>query len=471
MATGLGLGLVLVGGGGLLYHFLSGPEPTVSLSPSASARAIEMRCAVVAGAQPFIVGDEKPHADSGDAGAEGDEEDSVPYAASLGRAIAAGDGFAVGALEEQEGGTIASLVTIDGTGHGATLRLGRSRGDLDPPVVAASGDGFLVAALEPNAGGISMRLGRVTGSKVEWGSEFDRGKGEALDVDLTADGDHAVVVWDNLKDDASRIMMASFNPANPKATSTPRIVSPENTDAEAPRVVVRSGGFYLLYIARGSELGHADDDYPAEQLKVDAKMAAGEPKKGSGDTKDAEVDESRGERMFSSWIEAIPLDEGGAPAGAAMRLSKETARVTGYDVSNSKDGFNVVWRDEDAPSGTAGGAVQIVHVTASGPGKVETLTDEWSDEEPGGVHPVPAGVPTLFDGWITVPEETGHAMLGRVDDDGHALEAISVEPSLGGADPVAARATRVLVAEPAGRAVRLELRECGTRAPTTDAPK
>jgi len=257
--------------------------------------------------------------------------------------------------------------------------------------------------------------------------------------------------------------MTTFAPSSPKGTSAPRVVSPDKTDAEAPRLVARAGGFYLLYIARGSELGHADDDYPAEQLKADAKKAT-DPKKTTSDAKDADIDESRGERVFASWIEAIPLDESGAPAGAAIRLSKESARVMGYDVAGTQDGFNAVWRDEDAPSGGAGGAVHIVHVTASGPGKVETLASEWSEEQPGGAHPVPAGVPTLLDGWVTVPEETGHAMLGRIDDGGHALEAISLEPSFGAAAPIAAHGPRVLVAEPSGRAVRLKLEECAAPA-------
>jgi hypothetical protein len=462
MAFGVALGLVVVAGGGLAYKYLARPEPDeVEAAPKASASAaVEAppRCVATPGAKDLTIGEaKKKDADAGD-----QEDELAPFAAQLGRAVATDNGFVVGALQEGEGGAVVSLVSLDNTGAGSVVRLTRSRGDLDPPVVAQAGDATLVAVLEPNAGGLALKLGRVTGDKVEWGSELDHPRADSLATDLAASGDRAVVVWDDIKDDSSRILMSSFAASSASKATTPRVVSPEKTDAESPRLIAKKDGFYLLYIARGAELEHAEEDYPELKQKAEDKAKAQAQGK---DKKDDEVDESRGERVFSSWVEVLSLDANGAPSGSPVKLTKETGHITGYDVAAAADGFALVWRDEDSPSGGAGGSVRIVHVTGAGPQPIENITDESRGDTPGGPRMFAEGIPTLLDGWVSVPEATGRTMIGRISSEGHPTEAISEEPSLGSGDPIAARSEVLLLAEPVGGAVRLRLVTCGAKSP------
>jgi len=82
----------------------------------------------------------------------GDEiEDSIaPFAVEIGRGAVFEGGFAAGARRDAEGGAVAMVATLgaDGTG-GKLVRLGRSRGDLDPPVVTGAGASVLAVLIEP----------------------------------------------------------------------------------------------------------------------------------------------------------------------------------------------------------------------------------------------------------------------------------------------------------------------------------
>jgi hypothetical protein len=308
----------------------------------------------------------------------------------------------------------------------------------------------------------------VSGEKVEWGSELDHPHADSLAMDLAASGDSAIVVWDEIKDDSSRVLMSSFAASTASKATAPRVISAEKTDAGSPRLIAKKDGFYLLYIARGAELEHADEDHPELKQKAEDKakaQAQAQAKDKDKDQKDDEVDDSRGERVFSSWVEVVSLDTNGAPASSPVKLTKETGHITGYDVAPAADGFALVWRDEDSPSGAAGGAVRILHVTSAGPQPVETITDESGGDSPGGQRTFAEGIPSLLDGWVSVPEATGRTMIGRISSEAHPTETISEEPSLGRGDPIAARADQLLLAEPVGRAVRLRLVTCGAKSP------
>ncbi len=454
IAIGVGLGLAVVVGGGLAFRWFARDDTPEA--PSASASASPPRCARVGG-EPVVIGEAA--ANGVDAG---DDDDFTPDAPTLGRAIAFDGGFAVGALVEQGGATNASIVTLDDQDHGAIVTLGRSRGDLEPPVVAPVGAAVLVASLEPNAGGISTRVGRVTGNKLEWITEIDRKKGDAIDADLAVSGERAAIVWDDLDSESSRLFVETFAAASEGRPSEKVLVSPEKTDASSPRLIAKEGGFYLLYVARGAEIGHADDDYPDEARKADEKRKTA-PKPSADAGANDDIDESRGERMFASWIEVLPLDTNGKPAGSAIKLTRPSGRVSGYDVASGKDGFDVVWRDEDAPSGGAGGSAQIVHVSASGPGNVESLAEPSHPSESGEANPIPAGAPALFAGWITISEETGRTMIGRIGDDGRLTEPLAIEPTLGSGSLVAAHGEHLLVATPRGRSMSLALYGCAPK--------
>lgn len=451
-------------GGGLAYRYFASPESDDEreASPSASSvvappeTPVVSRCGVLTSATDFLVG-EAPKSVDADAGIP-EAVDDTPFAAVLGRAIATPRGFAVPVLGDGENGSVMSVVELDMRGNGVTSRLSRSRGDLEPPVLFADGPRLLGAAIEPNASGLGLKLFTVEGDHVTWGAELDQPRDESLVVDVAASGDRGVLVWDAVKDDTSQIVMASFKRTDIGTTTAPRAITDAAIDAEAPRLVPRAGGYFLLYRVRGPELAKS----PTKNEDA--------PKKGDDD----EIDESRGEKDFSSWIEALRLDENGSPQGSAEQLTRREGRVTGFDVTGSADAFTLAWRDEDGPSGSAGGDVHVVHVTASGPLPAATLRERGEGGASGFEESsVPsAGVPVLLGTWVAVPTLRGHSLLAALDGVGNPIERMKPEPSFGLGEPIAQRivvegpaeapkSTEVLLfAEPKGRAVNLRYATC-----------
>lgn len=436
----------------------------VPLSPSASASAARSapapRCAPVVKDESFVVGeaptqradpptDTPPGIPGLDAPATEDDPGASPFAVVLGRGIATKDGFALGALRDGEGGSIASVVRIGPDGRdGRVIRLARSRGDVEAPVLAAAPDGaLLVALLEPNAGGRALRLARVAGTEVTWGAELTQGRDESLGLDLAASGARAVVAWDEADGDRSRIAVASFPVGDVGTATAARAVSDEKTDAESPRLVARPGGFWLAYVARGGAAKRAERPREA----IDA-------------VDDDEVDEEAGgERIEASWIEILPLDELGAGSGGAARVTPREGTVLGFDVAPGADGGAVIaWRDDASPTGGGGGTVRVAYVGPGGVGEARPLIDEDVDD----------GVPELLglasgSGWVAVSSIKGAHALARVDDRGTVLGPVANEPSLGQGEPVAAIADRLLLATPEGRAVRFRVVACAEGAEAT----
>jgi hypothetical protein len=377
---------------------------------------------------------------------EGDDDQFAPFAVVFGRAAATEKGFYLGALRDGEGGTILSVVTLGPDGNGGrSVKLARSRGDLEPPVVVPDGDGALAAMLEPNASGLALKLARIRGDKVEWGAELDQGRDDSLALDLATSGERGALVWDEVKDDKSRIVLATFRLTAIGTTTAPRPVTTDKTDADSPRLVSRKGGYYLTYIARGAELTRPP------QAEDDLSTKKGKP----GD----EIDESKGEHVVASWLEVIPLDEAGAPTAPALRVTPERGRVAGYDAIPSGDGMLLAWRNEESPTGAAGGQVKVVRVTAGG------SADSLSLEEGAG-----DGVPVLMNGWLSIPTLRGADMLARLDPEGKTTEPIEPEPSIARGEPLAAFGDSVLLGEPEGKAMRLRVVRCGAKIVTPKAP-
>src|SRR5262249_26534162 len=128
------------------------PLTASSATPAAPARP--PRCSDVA--EPFVIGDANPQKPPAPADAGAEQEDDIeelsPFAVEIGRGVAYGGGFGASVLRDAEGGTAAFIATLGADGHGGkVVRLGRSRGDLDAPVIAAAGDALLAAMIEPHA--------------------------------------------------------------------------------------------------------------------------------------------------------------------------------------------------------------------------------------------------------------------------------------------------------------------------------
>ena len=105
---------------------------------------------------------------------------------------------------------------------GKLIKLTRTRGDLDPPVVAGAGGAVLAALLEPNAGGRSIKIAEGAGSEVTWGIELAEGRDDSLALDLAASGARAIVVWDDVPSSAKRssVMLSSFDVATMRSVTS-----------------------------------------------------------------------------------------------------------------------------------------------------------------------------------------------------------------------------------------------------------
>lgn len=426
----------------------SAVEPVVAPAPELPPRCVDRAT------DAFVVGEvsaPRPKAPPSDVGASplpepGDDQDDplAPFAVSVGRGAVFAGGFAVGALRDAEGGSVAQIATIGFDGRdGKLVRLARSRGDLEPPVVAGAGSSVLAVMLEPNAGGRAIKIAKLAEGAVTWGAELAEGRDESLAMDLASSGDRAVLVWDDVPKDGKRsvVMLASFDVATLRSTTSPRPVSPPSVDADSPRIVPRPGGYWLSYVAQA-----ASAEAKAES---DPKSPKNRPKKRPRN----EVDEERGgEAIINRWVELMPLDEAGAGAATPRAVTPKNGHVLAYDVEVGEDGSAVVaFRDDDTPSGSSGGRVALVAVRLGGPGEVRVVAEEG----------VGAGVPELLPGWLAVASLSGPLRLAPVTAAGEVAGPLAPEASLGvGGEVLAATREALLVARPAGKAMKLSITKC-----------
>jgi len=401
------------------------------------------RCKMVS-SEAFVVGDKPTHRGRADAGAgdgkapqaeDADEEfdELAPYAVELGRGAPVSDGFAVGALRDGDGGSYAMVARIGADGrNGKLVRLGRSRGDFDAPTVTGYKDSVLAAMLEPNAGGRAIRVARVTGEQVTWGPEVSEGRDESLAVDLASSGDRAVLVWDDVSKDGKRtmVMLESFDPQTMKADGASRPISSPKNDAEVPRLAGRPGGYWLAYAVVGEGRKPKDEDT------------------GLG-----------GEAIQPRWVEVVPLDERGQPVALPRAVTPKDGHALAFDIEAAEDGGIIVaYRDDDTPSGSTGGRVLTVWVRLSGIGEPQLVTEEGTS----------TGVPDLLPGWMAIASLSGATRLGPLSEKGELIGELRREPELGNGEVLAGTRASLLIARPAGKAMKLSVVECVADAPNVD---
>jgi hypothetical protein len=425
------------------------PEvPAAASSAASSAQAAPSppppRCTEVS-TEPFVIGDlpaKAPADQPADPAADPVEaplDPTAPFAVEIGRGAVFEGGFAAGARRDAEGGAVAMVATVGADGKGGRLvKLGRSRGDLDPPVVAGAGASVLAVLIEPNAGGRALKIAKVTGGEVAWGPELSEGRDDSLAVDLAASGARAVVVWDDLSGVGeaahSSVMLASFDVATMRSVQGARPVSAKGADASGPRLAPRPGGYWLGYLV------HGEDD-PKKKKKQG----------------EAEEPEELGEAITTSWVEIVPLDEGGVPTGAPRAVSPKSGHVLAFDLEPAENGSVLAaFRDDETPTGSSGGKVSSVLVRLGGGTEPRVLEESGT-----------TGVPDLLPGWISLASVNGPTRLAAMSPSGELLDPLAPEPSLGAGEPLAATAEAILWARPMGKAMRLSVVRCRPRAQTS----
>jgi hypothetical protein len=420
--------MVLVAGVTLFGCRKAAPKPEEA-APPASAMPLPTppqtpsRCDEPAPGATLLLGEER----------SGDEADTLPFSVEVGQGVATGDGFAVGALmPDPKRGSRAVVVMMGEKGGSRTVPLHSAHGDTPPPRLAYAAGQLWAGLLESGASNRHLKLARVDQPELHWGAEFEQGRDESLAFDLAIGAQKGIVVWDDDGKDPDRgvIRLATFPIKAGGNPSSPRTLSEKNTDAEMPRVVPRAGGFWLTWIARRPE--RTDDD--AREV---------------------------GESPEFRWIEALPLDDNGAPTGQPRRVTPEKGHVLTYDLLGVEGGNAIiVYRDDDTPSGSSGGVLMRVSIRPDGASEPVVIADRH----------LGIGSPTLLPGWIAMADATEETRLGRLDPRGELIDRFESERVLDRGEPVAARGDALLVIKPRGQSVRLLVTRCHPQAPTPASP-
>jgi hypothetical protein len=167
-----------------------------------------------------------------------------------------------------------------------------------------------------------------------------------------------------------------------------------------------------------------------------------------------------GEAIQPRWIEAVPLDEKGQPVGLPRAVTPKDGHALAFDVDTSEDGGMILaYRDDDTPSGSTGGKVMTVWVRLSGLGEPQLVTEEGTS----------TGVPDLLPGWMAIASLSGATRMGPLSAKGELLGELRREPELGNGEVLAGTRASLLVARPAGKAMKLSVLECVAEAPPVDA--
>jgi hypothetical protein len=402
--------------------------PTASTSASSAA--------TVGSAAPTIICQPVPSTKALRVGqvAAKPEEDAAPalFAVEIGGATTHAGGFAVALKRAIDGGATAEVLLLGERGQSlGVVSLGRLRADVGPPIIAAAGAHILAAVLEPNASGMARRVVAIRDGKAHWGAEIALSRAESFGADMLVGKDETLLVYDDVQGDdpRSRILLSRVASRDAKAVALPRVLSRDAIDAETPRLLKRDGGYWLVYVAR-LVAGQAEPKGEAGQ-RATGRYAA--------------------ESIEPSRIEVLRLDESGAPVGEARPVTPVAGHVLAYDVRTAADGgLRIAWRDDDTPSGSSGGELNVVLVDTSGAGERERVTDE----------DIGAGAPQWIGSWLAFASGGDLLRLARVDGHGR-LETPPIQaPTLGRAQLLVARGDDLLMAQPEGAGIALRLTRC-----------
>ncbi len=393
----------------------------------------------------------------------------------VGDAVVAGDTLLVGVVRREGARRLAGIaVTSLDLASMRVVEVGPALGDDPPPSPRVRGTQAFVAGFSRSkaggsdagpaaAGGASgsapgapgairvLDVQRIDGSSLVSEGSIAQQADESLAYDIAwpdpAAGNGApLVAWDEDAPPRAGAMLADRGVvkvqllapranANANAGTKARVASPESSDAEAPRLLARRGGFWLAWLARRAEAG--EDAGPSNTA------------------------EGPGERRSYRWVELVALDAKGEATSPVRRISPEKGRASSFDLVASSDvKLVIVVQDEAAHAEGAG--ERIVRYAIDGE-KIDV-----GDLLDGGVgHALAELLPAAADAaaprWLAFSDTHEHAHLVPL---GPALRLAgrpTLEPSLDGARIVASGPPDVVYAvgsagAPDAAGTRIELR-------------
>lgn len=426
-------------------------KPVVSAVPSVQAPE-RARCVDVTPGASFVIGKAptRPTADAGD------EALNLPFAVELGNAVPlAKAGFAVTALRVEGGATHALVALVGGdAGRGKVVDLGRVHGDVDPPRAVTRDGRLFVGVVDSDSSATTVRLAEITdpagAASVTWGATLQQGNDESQVFGIAVGKERGVLVWDEWDKPAghSVVRSATFSLSNLSNVTTSRVISPKETDAEAPQLQQRPGGGYWL-----AWYAHSGVD-PAELKKRPLPEAGPD----AGEEELAVLVET-GER----WLEVTALDENGSRSAEPQRVSETGQRVLVSDMAVTDAGAAVLaWRDHDGAPGVEKQLVRLARVDAGG-----AIVRQVIDDDAVGSGVPELVVPTASAGeqaptrvWLALADVMDETRLAPLGLDLNLRGELATDPKVAQQQILAARGTVLLLARPQGLAMELSALSC-----------
>jgi hypothetical protein len=397
--------------------------------------------------------------------AASDEEDiDLPFAVQLGEAVRHGSGFAATALRATQQGNQAVLALLPrGLKSASVVELGAVHGDVSAPRLASNGSALIAVVPEADASGQSLRLAALQPeaptNPVRWGASVHDGEDESQAVEVALSGSSAALVWDDWNKHANHgvVKLALTSLQDVGTLSAALDISRADTDAESPRIVATSDGFWIAWAVNDEAPGESTT---ANKKALQAPSPGADPAAGANGGTAGEPDEPRvAERTLVAvqrGIELLRLDAQGVARGAPKRVTPPGLRVTQFDLASDSRGVAyVAWRAGASSLASEGGEVGLLTISDAGEENRLPLAEIESG----------AGVPQLlFDtsatsGVLAVAQPGEETALLRITSGAPAL-ASALDAAFGAASPVALAGQDLLLARSVGRALLFTLATC-----------
>lgn len=386
-----------------------------------------------------------------------DEEDlDLPFAVELGDAVRFQSGFAITALRAAQSGNQAVLALLPAGLRGArVLELGSVHGDVAPPRLAASGDNLIAVVPEADASGQSLRVALVqpnaAAEQVRWGASVHDGEDESQVVEVAVSGARAALLWDDWDKAANHgvVKLATTGTQDVTTLSEPKVISTSSADAESPRIVGTSEGFWVAWAVNDEALDkQPSDEQPSENS--DAPKGTG----AAGEVQDPRVEE-RTLFAVQRGIDLLKLDASGVPQGTPRRITPAGLRVTQFDLAVDQHGTAyIAWRAGASSLASEGGELGLLAIASNGNETRLPLAEMESG----------AGVPQLlFDaaagfGLLAVAQPAEEMALLKILPGSAA--PLPIEAALAQAAPVALAGQELLLVRSVGRALLFTTAAC-----------
>lgn len=381
----------------------------------------------------------EPENGAGDA--EGDDEE-LPFATTLGNAVAIDERFWVTAIDYRNRQSHAVLARIEPTvDRGTVFDLGRVFGDAEPPRIAAQGRQLIVVMPDSDASGRTLKVGRISTSdargRVEWFDSVAEGVDDSPVFTMATNQDTIVLAWDDL-DKATRRGVVRFRAAQSAKAESSQGTNAQTTavelDAEAPRLIARTGGFWLGYLVNERVVRKPPADEKSEERPV--------------------------VELGQRGIQLQALDSSGRVSGRPIAITAPGAHVVTFEMDATAAGGAVVaYRDANSAPGIEEDVVEIAELRPDG--SVSRLRME--DDRVG------LGAPLLLTSSVAKPDESVWIMVAGKSAEmqitsyrlGESRLAAPVsDPLLAGAEPLLRDGANLFVARTKGRSVEFERIDC-----------